>query len=60
MKSIDEDDMKNLFVCYACIGDAYLKAEIKSEGKQHQCMICKKRRRTTPFTVLKAPVAGCS
>ena len=40
------------FVCYACIGDAYLKAEIKTEGRLRICMLCGKRRRSVLFDAL--------
>ncbi|NTH16648.1 RES domain-containing protein [Agrobacterium rhizogenes] len=32
-------------VCYKCIGDGYLQAEIRSEGKTLKCSFCGKRRR---------------
>jgi hypothetical protein len=37
------------FVCYACIGDAFLKAEIQHEEKPRVCMICGTRKRAIAF-----------
>lgn len=37
------------FVCHACIGDVYLKGEIRSEREPHACMICGKKKRAIPF-----------
>lgn len=42
----DDDDR---YVCHACIGDAFLKAEIKSEQDRHFCMICGKNRKALLF-----------
>ncbi len=32
-------------VCYKCVGDEYLQAEIRSEGKFVKCSFCEKRRK---------------
>ncbi|MBY3425273.1 hypothetical protein HFN86_34640 [Rhizobium laguerreae] len=32
-------------VCYKCVGDEYLQAEIRSEGKALKCSFCEKRRK---------------
>ena len=45
-----EDDLQ--FVCCDCIGDAYLKAEIKAEGKCELCTICGNCRRSIAFDAL--------
>ncbi len=45
-----EDDLQ--YVCYGCIGDAYLKAEIKADGKRQLCGICGNRRRSIAFDSL--------
>lgn len=42
MKNYDDENPR--FVCHACIGDAYLKAEIQLEEKRQTCMICGKKR----------------
>lgn len=33
-------------VCYKCVGDQYLRAEIRSEGEVRACSFCDKRRKT--------------
>lgn len=33
-------------ICYQCIGDVYLKGEIKSEGKRRACSFCGKHRKS--------------
>ncbi len=40
----NEDDNPP-FVCHACIGDRYLKSEIRRGGTVQTCMICSKRKR---------------
>src|SRR6516162_9681638 len=50
MMSEIEDDLQ--FVCYECIGDAYLKAEIKAEGKCQPCAICGNRQCSIAFDSL--------
>jgi hypothetical protein len=53
MTAIEEDLQ---FVCYGCIGDAYLKAAIKAEGKRQLCTICGNRRRSIDFDSLRERV----
>lgn len=36
--------MASSYVCFACVGDPYLKAEIKKNGKLEPCMHCKQKR----------------
>jgi hypothetical protein len=45
-----EEDLE--FVCYGCIGDAYLKAEIKAGGKHQLCIICGNSQRSKAFDSL--------
>lgn len=40
------------FVCHACIGDAYLKDEIKRAGTRAKCMVCDEEKRAISFDVL--------
>ena len=43
------DNKISQFMCYACIGDVYLKGEICCEGELCVCMICGKRKRAISF-----------
>jgi RES domain/HEPN/RES N-terminal domain 1 len=45
-----EDDLE--FVCYDCIGDAYLKAEVKAGGKCQLCAVCGNRQHSVAFDSL--------
>ncbi|MBY5392355.1 RES domain-containing protein [Rhizobium leguminosarum] len=38
-------DYASMNVCYKCVGDEYLQAEIRSEGKALKCSFCEKRRK---------------
>jgi hypothetical protein len=49
--SLDDDETSD-FVCHGCIGDAYLKAKIKSESERHECMICGKQKGAMSFDEL--------
>jgi RES domain/HEPN/RES N-terminal domain 1 len=42
----DIDDLKGKQVCYRCIGEGYLKAEIQSQGKRAACSYCGRRMRS--------------
>ena len=50
MTVADEDNVA--FVCHACIGDRYLKTDIRRNGGAHNCMICGKRKRAMGFADL--------
>jgi hypothetical protein len=39
------------FICHDCVGDAYLKAEIRKENSR-QCTICGQTRESTDFDAL--------
>jgi hypothetical protein len=45
-----EEDLE--FVCYDCIGDAYLKEEIKAEGNYQVCIICSNSQGSIAFNSL--------
>jgi hypothetical protein len=47
----DTDDIPR-FVCHGCIGDAFLKEEVKREGKRHTCTICGSRKKSIAFDEL--------
>jgi len=42
MQGIDED---KTFICHECISDAFLKKDIKDEGKREKCSYCGKSRK---------------
>jgi hypothetical protein len=46
--SLESDEAPD-FVCHNCIGDAYLKADIRKKGLKRSCMICERRRRGILF-----------
>jgi hypothetical protein len=54
----DEDDSGGLYVCHACIGDAFLKAEIRREGRKRVCHFCGKTRKAWPLEELAERVRG--
>ena len=41
-----EDDR---FICYECIGDSYLKCEVRRTGIAQSCMICRKKEPAIAF-----------
>ena len=40
-----EDEVQK-FICFNCVGESYLKAEIKRFGKRAQCTYCKKKSKS--------------
>jgi hypothetical protein len=38
------EELKNRFLCHGCVGEKYLSAEIKRDGRRHQCSYCGRRR----------------
>jgi hypothetical protein len=40
MYSDDIDELKEKRICYQCIGEAYLSAEVERDGKVEQCSYC--------------------
>lgn len=45
-------------ICYKCIGDRYLRDEIKSEGKRRACSFCGKQRKSFRIEELAERVQG--
>ncbi|CDZ42737.1 RES domain protein [Neorhizobium galegae bv. officinalis] len=45
-------------ICYKCIGDVYLRNEIKSEGKRRACSFCEKHRKSYRLEELAERVQG--
>lgn len=46
MFSEDVDELKTKRVCFACIGEQYLRGEIRGMGKRAKCSYCGKTRRS--------------
>ena len=36
----DDDELTDKRICHACIGEAYLAAEVKSSGEAGECAYC--------------------
>ncbi|HTA98916.1 MAG TPA: RES domain-containing protein [Bradyrhizobium sp.] len=47
-----EDDSDNVYICYGCIGDSFLKDEVRQEGSNRQCHFCGKSREAWPLDEL--------
>jgi hypothetical protein len=45
----EDDEIDSKRICCVCVGEEYLRAEIKKEGKAAKCTYCSKRRRS--FTI---------
>lgn len=48
----DEDDDNDVYICHKCVGDAYLKDEICSEGRERACEFCGQARKAWPVEEL--------
>lgn len=46
MSDEDVEDLKVKRICFSCIGDAFLKAEVKKSGETAQCSYCETSRKT--------------
>lgn len=47
-----DEDSEDVYICHACVGDAFLKEEICSDGKKRKCEFCGKTRKTWPLQEL--------
>jgi hypothetical protein len=36
----DDDDLKKRFLCFHCVGEAFLKSEIEAKGQEEKCSYC--------------------
>lgn len=54
----DEDDDEATYICHACVGDAFLKAEIRRDGHKQTCQFCGKTRKAWPLKELAERVKG--
>jgi hypothetical protein len=48
----DEDDSDNVYICHGCIGDSFLKDDVRREGRTRQCHFCGKARKAWPLDEL--------
>jgi HEPN/RES N-terminal domain 1/RES domain len=54
----DEDDSDDVYICHGCIGDSFLKKEVRREGGRRQCHFCGKTRKAWPLDELAERVEG--
>jgi hypothetical protein len=47
---------EGIYICHGCIGDEYLKAEVRHEGRRRACEFCGKLRKAWPLDELAARV----
>ena len=52
------DDGDDVYICYGCIGDSFLKEEVRREGHKRQCHFCEKARKAWPLDKLAERVQG--
>ncbi len=46
------------YICHRCIGDAFLKAEVRRDGRRQKCHFCGATHRAWPLDQLAARVRG--
>jgi RES domain/HEPN/RES N-terminal domain 1 len=54
----DEDDSDNIYICHGCIGDPFLKKEVRRAGSRRRCHFCNKTRKAWPLNELAERVQG--
>lgn len=54
----DEDENHEVSICYACVGDAFLKEGIRSEGCKRTCQFCEKTQEAWPLEELAERIEG--
>lgn len=57
---VDSDDVEELrskYICWKCIGESYLREEIRKDGVRHRCSYCESRRKSSSTYDLAARVA---
>jgi hypothetical protein len=52
------DELKHKRICYHCIGEAYLKKEIKKEGKRSTCSYCQRLAKSYDLEYLAEVIDG--
>ncbi len=54
----DDDDSDDAYICHACVGDAFLKGEIRREGHKQECHFCGKTQKAWPLEELVERIEG--
>jgi hypothetical protein len=54
----DEDNRDDTYVCHECVGDAFLKQEIRRDGRKQECHFCGKTRKAWPLDELAERIKG--
>ena len=54
----DDDDNDGIYICHGCVGDTFLKDEIRREGHKRWCHFCGKTRMAWPLDELAERVQG--
>ena len=52
------NDPEETKICYGCIGDPFLKEEVRSEGRRTTCAYCRKRRKSISLDDLADRIHG--
>jgi len=55
MFMIDEEQLN---ICHECVGDEFLKKEIRGEGKRGKCSYCEKSRKVVPLPWLAENISA--
>jgi HEPN/RES N-terminal domain 1 len=48
----DADDCHDTYICHRCVGDSFLKQEIRRDGRKQECHFCGKTRKAWPLDEL--------
>jgi len=54
----DRDDSDDVYICHGCIGDAFLKQEVRGDGRKRKCNFCGETREPWPLDELAERVEG--
>jgi hypothetical protein len=54
----DRDDNDDTYICHACIGDTFLKREVRRDGRKRECHFCGKTREAWPLDELAERIQG--
>jgi hypothetical protein len=54
----DGDDSDDVYICHGCIGEAFLKQEVRCGGRKRECQFCGKTREAWPLDELAERVQG--
>ena len=56
MPMADDDDNDSVYICHGCVGDTFLKDEIRREGHERECHFCSKTQMAWPLDELAGRV----